>query len=87
MLTTTVRVAESAHQTLKSISAETGEPMATILEEAIEQYRRKRMFEEANAAWAKMRADSKEWAEELEERRLWEATLMDGIEEEEVYEE
>jgi len=33
-----------------------------------------------NAAYARLRADPVAWAEELEERRLFENTLMDGLE-------
>ena len=34
----------------------------------------------ANAAYARLRRDPVAWAEELEERRLSENTLMDGLE-------
>jgi hypothetical protein len=40
------------------------------------------MFELANAAYAAMRENEDEWQEELRERRLWDATLADGLEEE-----
>jgi hypothetical protein len=29
--------------------------------------------------YAALRADTEAWAEELKERKLWEATLMDGL--------
>jgi hypothetical protein len=41
---------------------------------------RRRMLEQANRAYAALRADPEAWAEELEERRAWEATLADDIE-------
>jgi hypothetical protein len=34
----------------------------------------------ADQAYARLRADPEAWAEELEERRLLESTLMDGLE-------
>ena len=37
------------------------------------------MLEQGNAAYAALRADPNEWAEEMEERQAWEATLSDGI--------
>ncbi len=37
-----------------------------------------RYFEKLNASFARLRNDRKAWKEELEERRAWDATLMDG---------
>ena len=46
---------------------------------AEEAYRRRRMLEQTNAAYAALRADPQRWAEELEERAAWDATLADGM--------
>ncbi len=54
--------------------------MQDILSEAVEEMRRRRMFELANASYAAMRENEDEWQEELEERRLWDKTLADGLE-------
>jgi len=35
-----------------------------------------------NAGYARLRRDPAAWAEELEEQRLWDRTLMDGLEDE-----
>jgi hypothetical protein len=40
-----------------------------------------------NASFARLRRDPAAWAEELEERRLFENTLMDGLEDEPPWEE
>lgn len=48
----------------------------------IEEYRRQRMLDEANAAYTALRNDEQAWQEELSERRAWEATLADGLDEE-----
>lgn len=56
------------------------QPMQTIVSMAIEAYRRARMFEEANAAFAMLRNDPPAWKEELKERTSWEATLEDNLE-------
>ncbi len=40
------------------------------------------MIEQSNAAYAEMRKDPVAWQEELDERALWEVTLMDGLEDE-----
>lgn len=54
--------------------------MQAVLEEALEIYRRKCFLEAANRAYAALRNDAEAWREELEERRLWEGTLADGLE-------
>jgi predicted transcriptional regulator len=75
---TTVRISPTAHRTLRELAAHCGESMPAILDRAIEEYRRKRFLEEANAAYAALRANPEAWREEQEERALWEATLADG---------
>lgn len=76
----TVRVSSKARKALRELSRKSGESMQAIIDEAIEAYRRKRFFEEFDAAVRKLQEDPKAWQEELEERKLWEATLMDGLE-------
>lgn len=75
-----IRVPEGTHRILRELSAETGESMQDLLVEAIEEFRRRRMFELANEAYAAMRESDEEWQEELRERRLWDTTLADGLE-------
>ena len=53
--------------------------MQKVLEKAIEAYRRKRLLEGGNEAYAALRKDAKAWERELSERRLWESTLADGL--------
>jgi hypothetical protein len=78
----TTRISENAHHILQVLSAQTGQSHQAVLDAALEAYRRQRFVEEANAAYAALRADPAAWAEELEERALWDTTLMDGLEEE-----
>lgn len=75
---TTVRISLRAQRTLQQLSKTTGRSQTALLEEAVEELRRKRIFEEANRAYAALKSDPKAWAEELEERKAWEATLGDG---------
>jgi hypothetical protein len=37
------------------------------------------IFEEANQAFLRLKNNPNSWKEELEERQLWEQTLLDGI--------
>ena len=56
--------------------------MQALLDEAVEHYRREKLLNAANAAYAKLRADPESWREELAERQQWDATLADGLESE-----
>jgi hypothetical protein len=85
MATTTVRVSEKAHRKLRQLAEADGAPMQATLEKALDEYERQRFFDAADAAWAALRADPVAWAEELEERRLWDATLADGLDMNEVW--
>jgi hypothetical protein len=75
-----LRVPESTHNILRGLAAETGLSMQQLLVEAVEELRRQRMFELSNAAYAAMRANEDEWQAELRERKLWDVTLADGLE-------
>ncbi len=44
--------------------------------------RRELLLEEANVAYAALRADPEAWREELDELATWEATLADGLDDE-----
>ncbi|MBM4329634.1 MAG: toxin-antitoxin system protein [Deltaproteobacteria bacterium] len=80
MPTGTVRINQKSHNILRKIASTEGKPMQAILEAAIEEYRRQRFLHEANAAYAALRNDPKEWKEELAERKEWDSTLIDGQE-------
>ncbi len=77
-----IRVPESTHSILRELADETGSSMQELLVEAIEEMRRQRMFELSNAAYAALRANEDEWQAELRERKLWDVTLADGLEDE-----
>jgi hypothetical protein len=75
----TVHINEASHQLLKELAAQTGQTMMDVLDKALDAYRRKLFFEQLNAGYAELRADPQAWAEHLAERKLWDATLMDGL--------
>jgi predicted transcriptional regulator len=76
---TTVRISDSTRQVLREIAKTEGRSMRDLLEEAVETLRRKRFLEQANAAYASVRGDAKAWAAVEDERRSWDATLLDGL--------
>lgn len=80
MAGTQVRISNTTHQILRHLSAEIGESMQSIVEEAIEQYRRRRFLEGLNQDFKTLKEDPEAWQEELAERSLWDNTLLDGVE-------
>lgn len=54
--------------------------MQSVIDEAIEDLRRRKVLEETNAAFSALRADKAAWRDESDERKFWESTLMDGVE-------
>jgi hypothetical protein len=84
MGTQTVRISKRTHQELVELSRQAGESMSDLIARAVEELRRKLLFEKANAAYAALRSDPSAWEEEIEDRNLWEGTLADGLEDEDI---
>lgn len=82
MQSVNVRISSQSYQILKSLSQEKGQSMQSVIDQAIEDLRRRKMLEATNEAFSMFKANKKEWKEELKERELWENTLADGVENE-----
>ena len=80
MASTTVRISDRDHRRLHALAAAEGLPLQTILERAIDLYRRQRFFRELDEGYARIWADPAAAAEETAERALWDQTLADGLE-------
>ena len=78
--TSTVTISNTSYQTLAELSASSGKPIQTVLEQAIEQYRRQQFLAATNQAYLALRDRPETWQEELEEREAWDITLEDGLE-------
>lgn len=52
--------------------------MQSVLDRALERYRRERFLRAANADFTALKQDAKSWKQELRERELWEQTSSDG---------
>ncbi len=79
---TTVRVDERTHETIKEIAELDGDSVTQVVARAVEAYRRQRMLESLDKAFAALKTDPVAWAEEMAERAEWDATLKDGLEDE-----
>jgi hypothetical protein len=79
-----VRIGEQTHQALRELAEADHQSMREVLEKAVEEYRRRRILEDANAAYAALRSDPDAWQEIQAEQAAWEA-LSDGLPEEEAW--
>jgi len=76
----TVRIRKETQTILRELAVKEGKPMQTILDLALEEYRRQRFLQEANAAYAALRNNPEAWKAELAERKEWDETMADGQE-------
>lgn len=75
-----VRINENTHNVIKGIAREIGESMQSVVEHAVERYKREIFLENLNRDFELVRNNESDWAAELEERELWAVTLNDGEE-------
>jgi predicted DNA-binding protein len=74
-----IRISQRSEATLRELADHEGKSMETVLDEAVEQYRRDVFFRELDEGYARLQADSKAWQEELDERRLWDSSIADRL--------
>jgi predicted transcriptional regulator len=77
-----VRISPRAHERLRKLAEEEQQSMQSILDDAIERYRREKFLRAANADFVALKDDGKAWKQELRDRELWESAVADGIPEE-----
>lgn len=80
MSTTTIRVSTHTRDLLQELAQRSGTSMQSVLEQALERYRREQLLEATNAAYARLQADTAAWADLERERTDWDQTLGDGLE-------
>jgi hypothetical protein len=81
----TVRISERTRESLREIARSEETSMQSVLDKAVEEYRRKRFMEVLNASYTALRNDPEAWKAEEDERALWDGTLLDGLPEDEVW--
>lgn len=74
-----ITVAPRTFAALAELAETTGEPVETVLDHAVEDYRRRDLFDGLNADFAALRDDPEAWEEEQRERKVWDFTLADGL--------
>jgi len=81
MATTTIRISKTTQELLHVLASQDNKSMQTIVEQAVEHYRRQRFLEGLSADFTNLRGNNKSWHDELQERQQWDITLDDGKEE------
>jgi len=81
MKTTTIRVDIETYNGIKRLSEQLNQPMNKTVQDAIFEYKKKILLSKTAEAFAALKENSKLWQEEIEERKIWDNTLQDGIEE------
>ena len=81
MIELKVGISENAHKTLLQLAENSGDTIQSILDLAVENYRKYIFLMQANEAFTALRNNEVLWQEELAERQLWAETIADGIEE------
>lgn len=75
----TMRILDTDHQLVQALAERTGKQHQEIIHEALDNYQREALLDEINAGFERLRAQPAEWKDEMQERRLWENTLADGL--------
>jgi hypothetical protein len=75
----TVRISHTAHRSLAEMAAQTNTSLQEMLDQAIENERRRLLLERTNVAYSKLRQNKKAWKAWRAELRQLDATLSDGI--------
>ncbi len=79
MAAVTVKVPSEAHGKLAELAGADKRSMGEVLAELIERERRRRLFDEADAAYARLEADPEAWADYQAELRSMGGSQMDGL--------
>jgi hypothetical protein len=74
-----VRVSENTHEMLRSLSTKEGKSMQDIIDQAVEDYRRKAFLEGLSDDYRLLRENPEVWKEHEEEMTLWDNALEDGL--------
>jgi predicted transcriptional regulator len=75
----TVRISPGSHQSLAQMAKETNSSMQEMLDQAIENQRRRLLLEQTNLAYSKLHQNKKAWKAWQAELRQLGVTLSDGI--------
>jgi len=73
----TMRVDDETLALFRELAGKDGASLREVAARAARALKRERFLDEADAACKRLREDPEAWAEELEERRFWDAVVAD----------
>jgi hypothetical protein len=79
MSATPILLSETALRRLREMAEWSEASLEATLEKAVADQYDRQFWEAVNKGYDALRADPQAWAEEEAERKLWENTLMDGL--------
>lgn len=79
--TAMIRVSKETHDLLIKMAEQDHTSIGEVAAKAVKRLDRDRFWKQYNDAYTKLRADPEAWAEYQAEIRVWDVTLMDGLEE------
>lgn len=85
MASTTVRVDARTRELLREWAKQQRKPMGEIIADLVERQAKEQFWREMREDFARLRADPVAWQDYQDELAAWDATLMDGPEDEEPY--
>ncbi len=80
-----LRIGDQTHEVLRELARVEGVSMQSVLDKALAEYQKQRFFESLGSAFDALKKNPKAWREEQQERQVWENTLLDNIEPDEVW--
>jgi hypothetical protein len=78
-----IEVSQPTLTRLRELAKWAGISEQEALARAVKEYYDRKFWEEANASYEALRADEESWAKLQAERKLWETTLLDGLDRDE----
>ena len=80
MVSQTIRISKKTRPALRRMAEKTGSSMTAILEAAVDDYEKKKYWEEYDAGYAALKADPEKWGDFQRELAAWVATSAVGLE-------
>jgi hypothetical protein len=75
-----IRLKADDKEYLQNLAQKRNETMTKVIEDLLEEHRRRSFFEDLAADYAALKKDSRAWKDELAEQALWDTTAADGLE-------
>ena len=75
----TIPIGPATRRTLEQLALRTHSSLQSVLDAAVEAYRRQVFLEQTNQAFAELREDAKAWDEYRREIQQWETAGQDGL--------